>query len=103
MRLWKHLEEAVPKFTVFVVCAPLDPFRTTVPFGGQITQILSRLTPKRDCGPNKGVFSPITRVTVSYGSWLFGVVQYECNTSTCKGFSFLPIVALVFSSSYVTM
>ena len=34
--------------------AALTPFRTAVPFRGQITQNLSGLSPKRDCG-SKGV------------------------------------------------
>ena len=32
----------------------LDPFRTAIPFRGQITQFPSSLPPKRDCGPNEG-------------------------------------------------
>ena len=31
----------------------LDPFRTAVPFGGQITWILTGLSPKRDCSSRR--------------------------------------------------
>ena len=31
----------------------VNPFRTAVPFWGQTTLILSKLSPKRDCGPKR--------------------------------------------------
>ena len=31
----------------------LDPFRAAVPFGGQTSQILGTLSPKRDCCPER--------------------------------------------------
>ena len=31
----------------------INPFRTAVPFWGQASQILSNLSPNRDCGPKK--------------------------------------------------
>ena len=34
-----------------MVC--INPFRTAVPFWGQTTQIPSKLSPKRDCGPKR--------------------------------------------------
>ena len=37
----------------------LHPFRTAVPFWAQTTQILSNLSPKRDCGPKKRANPPI--------------------------------------------
>ena len=38
----------------------LNPFRTAVPFWGQITSKLSELSPKRDCG-SKGVRDGVPR------------------------------------------
>ena len=32
---------------------PFSPFSTAVPFGGQTTQILSNLSPERDCSPKR--------------------------------------------------
>ena len=38
---------------MFPTAALMNPFRTAVPFLGQTTQILTTLSPKRDCGPKR--------------------------------------------------
>ena len=43
----------------------LNPFRTAVPFWGQITQKLTGLSPKRDCGSEgvkREVVSPLAKI-----------------------------------------
>ena len=61
----------------------LNPFRTAVPFWGQNTQILNKLSPQRDCGPKKDTWYEVmlnVDITIGRGPKLITAVVVRART-----------------------
>ena len=59
--------------------AYFNPFRTAVPFGGQITQNLRRVSPKRDCGSKRVNYFP--NIDTNSINCSFRILMYRMYTS----------------------
>ena len=91
--LLQHLQGVFQNnFQCVGVPVTFNPFRTAVPFWGQTTQLLSNLSPKRDCG-SKGVKLLLNQT--------FGCLVYlDLRLSTCC-FSVRNCTSMIVSSTLV--